>query len=192
MSDEYNRQVAATFNAFDNPTPRSTAIMHISLTPTDPTSRLTSAKNWLARILNTPLLEGAELPREIKGYIYINNIPLDLKRGSWVIDGSTCYVGSSSPTVEPLSRLAIITCIANLTGAIDDPAIVSLIERKLLTTISDSVRTVYHGFVKSTVNPSRLAIDQTNNRIAAELNGGWYLTSGSPVEVDHTWIVMDF
>lgn len=166
--------------------------MRISLQPNDPTSRLANAKAWLTRILSTPALNGVELPRDIKGYIYINDVPHTIARGTWQLDGSTCFVGNTSEQVDPLSRLAILTCIANMTGAIDDPAIVALIEGKLVSTISDSIRSVYHGFIKSTVNPNRLAIDQANNRIAAELNGGWYLTSGAPVEVNDSWIVMDF
>jgi hypothetical protein len=181
------------FEPIPQPVPqRSTTVMHISLQPIDPTPRLVSAKAWLTRILNTPLLSGVDLPRDIKGYIYINDVPHVINRGSWAIENTSLYVGGTSDQVDPMSRLAILTCIANLTGAIADPAIVALIEGKLVSTISDSIRSVYHGFMKSTVNPSRLAIDQSNNRIAAELNGGWYLTSGAPVEVNDQWIVMDF
>lgn len=178
---------------FAPPTPqRSTTPMRISLQPNDPAPRLASAKAWLTRILSTPTLSGVDLPRDIKGYIYINDVPHQLARGAWVIGDGLCYIGNTNENVDPLTRLAVLTCIANMTGAIADPAIVALIEGKLVSTISDSVCSVYHGFMRSTVNPSRLAIDQFNNRIAAELNGGWYLTSGAPVEVDNTWIVMDF
>lgn len=166
--------------------------MHISLQPNDRTARLNSTKAWLVHILNTETLSGIDLPRDIKGYVYINNEPHQLARGPWMIGDGVCYVGNTSDQVESLTRLAVLTCIANMTDAINDPAIVALIEAKLVSTISDSVRSVYHGFIRSTAAPSRLAIDQTNNCIAAELNGGWFLTSGSPVEVDSTWIVMDF
>lgn len=185
--------LAELFGEAYTPTPqRSITPMRISLQPNDPAPRLASAKAWLTRILSTPTLSGVDLPRDLKGYIYINDVPHVLARGTWQLDGSTCFVGNASELVDPLSRLAILTCIANMTGAIDDPAIVALIEGKLVSTISDSIRSVYHGFVRSTVIPSRLAIDQSNNRIAAELNGGWYLTSGAPVEVNDSWIVMDF
>ena len=167
--------------------------MHISLQPQNPEARLANAKPWLTRILTSPTLSGYELPRDLKGYIYIDDIPYQLARGSWQSDGSgVMYVGGTSSQIEPLTRLAIISCIANLTGAIDDPAIVRLIEAKLVTTISDSIRTVYHGFVRSDQSPSRLAIDNVNSRVAAEIGGRWLLTSGAPAEVNETWTVMDF
>ena len=177
----------------DNPIPpqRST-YMRISLQPTDSATRTALAKGWLQRILAQPSLGGIEFPRELKGYIYVDNVPHQLTRGSWSIRDQCVYLATSSTSVDPLTRLGILTTVANMYDAITDPVIVELITTRLCSAISESVRSVYHGFVRGTQAPSRLAIDQTNARVAAEMNGSWFLTSGAPVTVDNTWIIMDF
>ncbi len=166
--------------------------MHISLQPTDPAARNATAKIWLQRTLATPSLTGHEFPRELRGYLYIDNVPHFLQRGSWAIGDGTIYLAGSSTSIDPLTRLAVLTTVANMYDAVTDPTIVELITTRLVNAISESVRTIYHGFIRGTQAPSRLAVDQANARVAAEMNGSWFLTSGAPVTVDSTWIVMDF
>lgn len=174
------------------PLPRSTPIMQITLQPTDPAQRLNVSKVWLQRILSHPTLSGYELPREVKGYIYINNSPRILQRGAWAISDDSVYIASHGGIVEPLTKLAILGCVANLTGAINDPAITELFTTRLSRAIAESVSTVYHGLISTTQAPSQLAVDITGSRVAAKINDRWLLTSGAPVEVDASWIVMDF
>jgi hypothetical protein len=51
---------------------------------------------------------------------------------------------------------------------------------------------VYNSVIRASNRPSRIALDQTNGRVAAEIKGTWLLTSGAPAEVDDKWIIMDF
>ena len=176
----------------DNPSPQRSTHMQISLQPTDTAARTASAKTWLQRILAQPSLGGIEFPRELKGYIYVDNVAHQLTRGTWTISDQCVYLAGTSTNVDPLTRLGVLTTVANMYDAITDPAIVELITTRLCSAISESVRSVYHGFVRGTQAPSRLAVDQANARVAAEMNGSWFLTSGAPVTVDNTWIIMDF
>lgn len=171
--------------------PRST-LMNIGLQPSDNTARLRDATVFLTRILDSPTLSGWSIPLSIKGVIYINNTPHHLAQGTWQIDGTYIYMASHSELVEPLIRIAILTAIANLTGAIENPTIVEKISARLTQAISESVRSVYAGIVRSAQQPTRLAVNTALAQVAAEINGLWFTTSGSPAEVNDSWIVMDF
>lgn len=166
--------------------------MKISLQPTDNTTRLAHAMTWLTRLLEAPTLAGTDIPSSIRGYIYIDDIPHQISPGTWQISDNIIYCGRNAGTVEPLTKLAILTCIANMTGALENTAIADKITARLTQVITDSARSVYAGFIRATQRPSRLAVDQVNCRVAVYLNDGWFLTNGTPVEVNDTWIVMDF
>ena len=186
----------ALFNELMTPTtplePREYQTMQISTQIPDNTIRLRDATLWLTRILDSPTLSGVDLPGTIKGYIYIDRVPHNLHYGTWTMDGTTLYLARSAANIEPLTRLAILACIANMTGANENPVIAEKLSTRLVQAVSESVRSVYNGLVTSINKPSRLAIDHVNCRVAAEMNGAWFTTSGVPVEVDSTWIVMDF
>lgn len=190
-ADELTEDDIDLLDELHTPPPRST-LMNIGLQPSDNTARLRDATIFLTRILDSSTLSGWSIPSSIKGVIYINNTPRHLAQGSWQIDGSVVYVASSSELVEPLTRIAILTAIANLTGVIENPAIVEKISTRLTQAISESVRSVYAGIVRSTQQPTRLAVNTVLAQVAAEINGSWFTTSGSPVEVNDSWIVMDF
>lgn len=176
----------------DDDVPERSSLMHISSQPQDNTIRLRDATAFLTRILDSPSLSALSMPSSIRSIIYINNVGLTLMGGSWQIDGATIYLAGNSATVEPLTRIGILTAIANFTGAIENPVIVEKISNRLVQAVSESIRSTYSGMIRATQRPSRLAINQVLAQVAAEINGQWFTTSGAPVEVNNSWITMDF
>ena len=172
--------------------PQKETLMDISLQPTDNTIRLRDATQFLTRILDSPQLSGWNIPISIRGVLYINNTPRLIHQGSWQLDESTIYLAGSASLVEPLTRIAILTAIANMTGAIENPTIVEKISARLSQAISEAVRSTYSGIVRSAQRPNRLAVNTALAQVAAEINGTWLTTSGAPVEVNNSWIIMDF
>ena len=54
---------------------------------------------WLRRLLETPSLSGSDLPSGIRGYVYVNQIPLALLRGTWQISEDSIYLARTSGAV---------------------------------------------------------------------------------------------
>ncbi len=147
---------------------------------------------WLRRLLEQPSLSGSDLPNGIRGYVYINQIPLALTRGSWTIDDNTIYLARTSGTVDSLTKLGILAVIAQLTHARENPGIIELFSTRMVEEIKNLTRVIHSHLIVSPTRPNRLAIDQVNCRVAAEINGAWFLPGGTPVEVDNSWIIMDY
>ena len=175
-------------------TPQETHTMQLSLNPSNNSGIRESAITWLQDILNRPAFSGIYIPENIKGYIYVNNEPRLLKQGGWEINNGTGYIAlARNPgLVDNFTKLGILSCIANMTGVMQDPSIIELFSQKLVVCVTEVVRNLHGNIIRSNIPPTRLAIDQANYLVAAELNGSWHLTSGAPVEVTESWIIMDF
>ncbi len=166
--------------------------MNISINHPDKNAYKAVGVTWLQQVLDSPGLQGYELPTNIKGYIYINGMARLISPGSWEMNSDTVYMARSATPIEPLTRLALLSAVANLTGAIEEPTIVEKITSRLEGIIQDSVKSVYAGFLRSAITPSRLAVNQVTCQVAVELNGAWALSNGTPVEVNESWITMNF
>ena len=166
--------------------------MDISLVPPNRPELTSVTVTWLRRLLETPSLSGVDLPTGIKGYIYINQIPMALVRGTWSISDDCIYLARTSGSVDSLTKLGILAAVASLSYARENPGIVELFATRMVEEIKKLTRVIHNHLVVSPTRPSRLAIDQVNCRVAAELNGAWFLPGGTPVEVDNTWIIMDY
>jgi len=166
--------------------------MDITLQPVDNTERMTQAVTWLRRLLESPTYGGVEKPAIIVGYLYIDNIPHLLETGSWQIGDGHIYCARNSSSVEPLTRLAILATIAHITGAIHNADIRNTLVTRISHEIANSTRTVFRGILQTPDPVSRIAIDQENLQVAAEIGGRWISPAGIPMEVKESWITMNF
>ena len=168
---------------------------HMQVTSINPNQQeaVVVATRWLTRVLETPTLElNATFPNECKSILYVGGNQKVTCNGSWQIDSEHIYLRGRSAQVDQFTRLSILAAIAGTTRAIEQPGMVDLISRKLITILQDSTRSIYNSIIASTHRPTRLAIDHQGLQIAAELNGRWLTTSGVPVEVSESWTIMDF
>ena len=151
------------------------------------------ATTWLTKLLEHPRLEGISKPTSIIGYLYIDGTPRQLITGRWEVnETSVSLAGStSSQSVPVFTRLAILTGVANLCGIMTGP-LMDRFTASLVREIQASTFQIHNLMVSSVVKPRRIAVDNTNCRIAAEVNGVWTLPGGAPVQVDETWITMNF
>jgi len=170
------------------------ALMYISSVPPNPTAVAAAATPWLHRLLDEPRMCGTGLPAVIRAYIYVSEQPHQLIYGSWQVAEGSIYLPrlAGDCTVHPLTKLAILAALASYTGATNDATLVTKITTRLVGLLKEEAMGTYSNVVRSYTTPSRLAIDQDNYQIAAELNGRWLLPSGAPVEVNDKWITMDF
>lgn len=148
---------------------------------------------FLTRVLDAPTLGGIELPGGIRGYIYVDGRARHLVNGNWEVQDDVIYLARGTTRLDPFTKLGILGAIASLTGAVDEQVIIDKLSARLVQAIQESTVGIYASLLRVEAGrPTRLAIDQANCRVAAELNGAWHLSSGAPVEVDDTWIIMDF
>lgn len=167
--------------------------MDISIRHPHPDTIKAESAKWLMSLLDTPGLSGQHLPSYIRGYIFIDGVPRALCSGSWQISSDLIYLARSGDHVPMFTKLAILTAIGNMTGALDNNmALVEKLSTRLVAEIRASTMMIHGLMLTSAVKPTRLAVDQVNCRVAADLNGSWFLPGGAPVEVDNTWIIMDF
>lgn len=167
--------------------------MQVSMQHPDRPALKAVAIPFLTRILDAPTLGGVELPAGVKGYVYIDGRPRALANGSWELQDDIVYLARSGARVDPFMKLGILGAVANMTGAIEDPAIVSKLSGRLAQAVQESTVSTYGAIMRvDSARPTRIAIDQPGARVAAELHGAWHLSSGAPVEVDDKWIIMDF
>ena len=168
--------------------------MYISTVPPNMNEVASAAIVWLNRLLDDPRLCGPNLPDYIRMHMYVNSTPRPVRFGTWQITDDTIYLprAGSDSVVHPLTKLAILSAIASHTGAIRDAGLVTKITTKLGLLLKEEALGTYSNVVRSHHKPSRLAIDQDNFQIAAEMDGRWLLPSGAPVEVGDKWITMDF
>lgn len=166
--------------------------MDITLVPPNKPEQTSVMVTWLRRLLETPSLSGHDLPNHVRGIIYIDQVPMYLTRGSWQISEDHIYLARTSGAVDSLTKLGVLAVVASLTHAKENPAIVELFSTRLVEEIKNLSRIVHSHLVTSPTRPTRLAIDQVNCRVAAEINGAWFLPGGTPIEVNESWIIMDF
>jgi hypothetical protein len=170
------------------------ASMYISSVPPNPAAIRAVATPWLHRLLDDPRMCGTVAPEQVRGYLYIQETPRQIAYGTWQVGVDAIYLprAGNDPIVHPLTKLAIISAIAAMTGATSDPELVTKITTKLVVLLKEEAIGTYANIVRSYHKPSRLAIDQENYQIAAEMDGRWLLPSGAPTEVGENWITMDF
>lgn len=167
--------------------------MDISMVPRNSETIRTEAIRWLDSLLVTPSLSGYYLPPSIRGYIYIDGAPRALVSGSWQVASDIVYLARNGDGVPVMTKLAILTAIANMTRAIENNIpLMEKISTRLVEEIKASTIAIHNLMIASPVRPNRLAIDQVNCRVAADMNGSWFLPGGAPIGVDNTWIIMDF
>lgn len=167
--------------------------MNIALLANDIESLKTTTTNWITSLLLDPNFSGADKPSSIKGYLYVNEVPMILQRGTWQITGDSIYLARTNSEVPNMTKLAIITAIASMTGILqNNTVLVERISTRLVEEIRLSTLAVHKLMLASTARPTRLAIDNIGCRVAAEMDGTWFLPGGAPVEVDSTWIIMNF
>lgn len=166
--------------------------MQVSSIPPNQEAVTEAATRWLLRVLDDPNMCLSMLSSEIKGYLYIDGTPRTILYGSWQITSDSIYLPRAGGTVEPLSKLAILSAIASMTKASSNPVIVEKITQKLAILLNEATKSIYNSVITGTHRPSRLAIDLEGLQIAAELNNTWLLTNGAPAMVDDKWITMDF
>lgn len=148
---------------------------------------------WLTRVLSNNELQGVEKPHALHGYIYIDGTPRVLYGGAWQLNTDAIYLANiSRNALDPFTKLGILAAVGHVGNAMDDPGVIEKFSGQLARILREGVATVYGNIVRSTRNVSRLAVDKDGCRIAAEMNGGWFLPNGLPVEVNDTWITMGF
>lgn len=173
--------------------PRRNVTMEISIKPPDPDVHKPVITDFLNRVLDHPLFYGPSKPLAIRGYLWINGAPRLLSDGSWQIGADAIYLSRPSEHVDQFTKLSIITGIASFTGVLEgNLELVQKISTRLTGLIRDHTQVVHSLMVSSTVKPSKLAVNQSTCQVAANINDGWFLPGGAPVEVDESWIIMDF
>jgi len=164
-------------------------ITSVPLNQAEVTERVT---RWLMPILESPILNGNSPPVEARCYIYVDGTPTMLVRGSWQISEGEIYMAGPSRSVEPLTKLTILSAIASHHKCTENPVVAEKIVQRLVTLLAESARSVYGNIITSLHRPTRLAINQQELQVAAEINDSWVLTNGAPVAVNDQWIIMDF
>lgn len=167
--------------------------MRISSLSSDPQARMATITNWMLPILASPTLTGRSFPTEAHCSIYVDNAAKLVMGGSWNIENSYIYVPQEAiGRVSLLDRLAVLAAIAGATGIGADQRIQDAIVTTLIRLIRESTVSLHSSLVVSAVPPTRLAINMTTAQLAANVAGRWTLTGGAPVEVDESWITLDF
>jgi len=164
-------------------------ITSVPLNQAEVTERVT---RWLIPILESPTLDGGSPPTEARCYIYVDNHPVVIIRGAWQIAEGEIYMAGASRSVEPLTKLTILSAIASHHKCTEDPLVAEKIVQRLVVLLAESAKSVYGNIITSLHRPTRLAINQQELQVAAEINGSWILTNGAPIAVNDQWIIMDF
>ena len=172
----------------------STQPMHISSRPRDREAQSIRARDWLLGVLNQPTLSGngRSYPASLNTVIYIDETPRYVSNGYWAIASTGIQLPTEAGNVSPLERLTILAALASVHGATAFPEVTSKIIERLVDTMRTTTLSVYENLIDATARPSRIAINERTFQVAAELEGHWILTSGAPIEVDDSWIIMDF
>ena len=166
--------------------------MRVSIAHSNPERLKDVSRRWIVSLLENEYLNSDEKPPSIKGYIYMDDVPKLLRGGAWEIGIEFVTLASpSSRPVDPLTKISIISAIANLTGILEEPAIIGGLTRHITKALTDSITNVYAGIVRSGAVPTHFALHPQTCTAALQRNNTWYLPSGAPVEVDNTWIIMD-
>lgn len=150
------------------------------------------ATNWLLGVLEDPSFTGSYPPRYLYTTIYINGLPYIIQAGRWSIGETAISLASPNNSVDPLRRLAIISAIAGANKLGTIPEIVNALSKRLCKLIEDSTRSVSHNLINSRQAPTRIAVNMSDAKIAAEIAGQWFLPGGTPIEVTDSWTTMDF
>lgn len=167
--------------------------MNITVEPPSANDIRHSTVMWLSRVLSNNDLQGVEKPASLHGYIYIEGVARCIYGGGWQINSDCVYVANVSRNIiDPFTKLAILAAVGHVGNAMDDPVVIEKFSGQLARIMREGVASVYGNMVRSTRNISRLAVDKDGCRIAAEMNGGWFLPNGAPVEVTNAWIIMGF
>jgi hypothetical protein len=166
--------------------------MQITSVPPDQAALTAVAVRWLNRVLDDPGMNASTFPPELRMYLYVDGGLRLVAGGSWQITGDAIYLPNASRAVEPLTKLGVLAAIASVTKASQDPGVLAKITARLVTLLNEATLNVYSSIITSMQKPTRLAIDHEHLQVAAEINGTWLLTNGTPVEVTDKWITMDF
>ena len=146
---------------------------------------------FLMDVLSRPRFSGPRWP-EVRSIIYIDGRATRIQAGTWEINAENVYLAGASEGVADLERLAVLSGIARLYRLTDDVELLDAFSTGITKAIQNTMAPLWGNLVESEAPPEKLAVNMKTGEVAALINKRWVKASGAPVEVDDSWIEMEF
>lgn len=147
---------------------------------------------WIQPILADPNFTGRTFPTTLNSLLYVENQPSFVAQGVWTVVPGTIRLPGQNDGLGKLDKLSVLSALISTWGIQDAPGMTERVMTRLTEIIKETTLSVYSNIISATQRPSRMALNLNTYQIAAEMMDRWTLAGGAPIEVDDTWIILDF